>query len=219
LEEALSALSRPPLFLLITILAILILRPTPVVAQDDAGLGKISVSKSASYSGGKIVISLQISNIGQVPVSQLSLNEYFNKEFTVPERANLKYAGRTTEVLLGLGAGGLVSQAIVDISPEISLAPGEQIELQYEMVSSKVGDFLIPTTLVSYSFAYGKSLITTNIYSNGLLVHIPSAFELAVQGIIPYGVSSGSGVVIFVVLHQMYKYLREKPKRIGLRKK
>jgi hypothetical protein len=188
------------------VLSVLLHSLWEVSAQEE--LGSLHVTKKARVVTDQkwVITALTITNNSSVPVFDVEVFEYFNTNFTLAGNATWRFRD---EVFLTPLGRPVLGQFI--ISFHRALGPGDTLTLEYASLAPRSGDFRILPSLVWFSHFYGLSELRSNIYSNGLLVRIPSSLELAVTGGIPYIISVASGVVTFFALYNLRKHLRKTP--------
>jgi len=195
------------LFLLFLALAFLLLGDQ--ILGQTGELGSLKVSKRAQVINGQglVLTTLTVENNGSVPVLDLEVFEYFNIDFQLGKNVTLIKNSTVIEQPVKRAAG---NQFIVPLAQ--SLQPGQKVTLQYLSSSFKTGDSQVPSSLVWFSYQYGASTVRTSIYSNALLVHIPNATEQFVIRATPYIVSVASGIITFIALNNLRRYLPRRSK-------
>ena len=181
--------------------------------SDSPQIGTLKISKKVTDldTDGSVEITVEIHNNSTVPIYELEVFEYYPPEFVLPASASIAHESFVGSAgippRLETGVTGAQAQFIVTFPPSEVLLPGETATLSYRAQAPSTGNFQIPTSLIWYSYTYSQTLVRSNVYSNGLLVHIPNEFELAANSAIPYAVAImtfGGTVAVFLKIR---KYL------------
>lgn len=180
-----------------------------VEAQPGISIGSIKIVKNAAEITREnlILTRVVVTNNGSIPVEDFEIFEYFNNKFvTVSDTSIIRAGHEQIYPIQSSPAGAQHNQFVIQL-PQTILGPGENFTMEYWTQAPGTGDFQIPTTIVFFSSTVLKSVVRINSVSNGLLVHIPSAFELAIIEIWPYAISAGSLAGSATALLRLRKYL------------
>ncbi|MFQ6134552.1 MAG: hypothetical protein ACE5KU_01900 [Nitrososphaerales archaeon] len=184
-----------------------------VSAQERDLLADVVARKSVMEvtDSGWILTRLEITNNSSVPVFRIEIYEYYNPSFVLGDNFTVKYGDK--DVIRGIpsASGG---QFIIQINDPEQLEAGESLEIRYWSRSLASGDFQVPTSVVWYSFDYEGNLIRTNVFSNGLLVHVKGELERTVDQALPYVISGVAFVITLIVLDYMRRNLRGTVKKV-----
>ena len=210
-------LRRKSLLLSVVICSIMLSYTVLVLAQDETMLADVIARKSVVKVTdlGWILTKLEIINNGSVPVFTLEIYEYYNPGFTLGDNLTIKYVNTVTTKEI---SGNYAGQIIIPIIHPVQLKAGESLEVMYWCRSHASGDFQIPASLVWYSFNYGENLIRTNILTGGLIVHVKSGLEQALDQALPYLISSVVFIITLIVLDYMRRNLRKAVSKVNEQK-
>ncbi len=199
---------------LIAIFLTLLLFTFQASAQEGERLGSVSVRKSVAKvtDAGWILTNLEVKNNGSIPIFRIEIYEYYNAVFLLGENVTVKHGNKEYMGSIPVASAG---QFILQIAEPAELNVEETLSIRYWSRSAESGDFQVPTSLVWYSYSYGGNLLRTNIYSNGLLVHVKGELEQTVDRVLPYMIAAAVFVVTLFVLNYMRRNLRNAVVKIG----
>jgi len=185
--------------------AILLLLTMPTifaVAQvEKPQLGTIQVTKSIAKTtlDNQVTLLVTVLNNGTIPVFDIEVYEYLNPSLQAHGNATITQPSGQSQIPISGGTVATAVQVIIDPPPPNTLSPRQQLTIEYTQRAPDSGDFRIPASLAWYSFQRGGTTIRLNIYSNGLILHVPNGIEKAVAIIYPY-VLAATGLVVTVTI-------------------
>lgn len=191
---------------LTTAILLLFLLTAPQATAIDERLGTIEVRKSITRVtlDGWVLTELKVKNNTTRLVFDIEIHEYFHQAFRPSDNVSIKYRG---SVLVYYHGVTVYNKLIIPLWG-YSLMPGEELHIEYWSSSPSSGDYIIPASIVWYSHLYKDGFLRRSIYSNGLIVHLPTHFERAMTQSVPYLVSFLSSFIIFTALMNLRKHLK-----------
>lgn len=185
-------------------LIITIFLTKPVISQDTEQITDIKVKKNVIEvtNSGWILIDLEITNLGDIPLYEIEIYEYYIELFDIGKNITIIYNEVQVLEKMPSASGG---QFILPIYQIEQLQSNEVLKIRYWTRSFESGDFRIPQSLVWYSFDYNDNNLRQNMYSNGLIVHIRSDIENIVTDIFPYVMAGLTFVTAIIVLRYIRK--------------
>lgn len=188
--------------ILLLLLVMVVPCPPPSRAAQSSELGTLKVTKtvpSVTFSN-KVTIVLTILNNGSLPVANIEIYEYFNPSFTLQGGATLQQRNGTALLPLTQSTTVTQVQAIIDPPPPDSLEPGESMTLTYTELAAGSGDFQVPPSLVWFTYMIGSAEVKASYYSNGVVIHIPSATEKIAIQFYPYVLAAATFTITMIIL-------------------
>ncbi|MBI2183722.1 MAG: hypothetical protein HYU39_02055 [Thaumarchaeota archaeon] len=189
----------------VALLVITLLSLAWVVLGQEEPRVTIQVSKSVPSvtTQGRVLTALAIKNNSTEEIFGIEVQEYFNTAFILEGNVTVRSKDQTLIYQIGRPS---VNQFILPFGSRVS--PGETVGLEYWSNTITSGDFQVPASLVFFTYQSGSGPLRKSIYSNALLVHIPTAFERAATELIPYFVSVASVVITSMAILNLRRTLK-----------
>ncbi|MBI4258533.1 MAG: hypothetical protein HY619_06225 [Thaumarchaeota archaeon] len=165
----------------------------------------IELSKSVPMvtTQGEVLTVLTIKNNSTSTVFGLEIQESFNSAFTLEGNVTVRFKDQIQVYEIATPS---VNQYVLPLVFRVE--PSETIVLEYWSKTTSSGDFRVPASLVFFMYQTEFGSARSSLYSNALLVHVPTALERAATEMIPYFVAVASIVITSMSIYNLRKTLK-----------
>ena len=181
----------------------------PLVSAEEETA--IALSKDVSVMGDRVRIVLKIENNGSLEVRDIELHEYYNPDFYPDSPVFITYDGKNyTYPIFSHEEKALTTKIayFIVMSPIQALKPGESMTFEYYLRASKEGSYLMPNSVVWYSYGGGRGSVRKYACSDSVFISIPTKFEREFVLVYPYILSTVVAMTVFYGLRNIASYFR-----------
>lgn len=192
----------------IVLLIALLLIPIALCEQDNSSL---ILNKDVSTAGDRVKVVLEVRNVGEFDAYDVEIHEYYAPDFYPSSPVLITYNGENyTYPVIAHEERALIAKTsyFIVLLPISKIRSRESVRLEYWLRASKGGNFLVPNSIVWYSYGQGHGSIRKYVYSENRFVSIPTEFEKTFILIYPYLLSTIVSVTVFYGLRSITFYFR-----------
>jgi len=192
--------------ILLPIVALLLVPPFAWAEEEP-----VALSKDVSVMGDRVRIVLKLENKGSLEVRDIELHEYYNPDFYPDSPVFITYDGKNyTYPIFSHEEKALTTKiAYFILMPPIqALKPGESMTFEYYLRPSKEGSYLMPNSVVWYSYGGVRGSVRKYACSDSKFISIPTRFEREFVLVYPYILSTAVAITVFYGLRSIASCLK-----------